>query len=90
MDWQYRNSNGTIKTRGSETSDGTHPGYPLSWQEQLATHTEKKILEKFKSKNVLPGEILSMQGSLPPCNQVIMEQVVYQLFKNLSMKQEQK
>ncbi len=38
-DWELRNSQGQIQTRGTEESGGTGKSKP-SWPEQLASHTE--------------------------------------------------
>jgi RHS repeat-associated protein len=65
-EWELRDSGGRIKTRGNETSGGTHPGRRLSWPEQSATHTEQKILDQIRGRTE-PGDILTIRGSNPPC-----------------------
>jgi len=43
------------------------PGRRLSWDERLGTHTEAKLLEDLQG-SVRQGDIVSIQGTLPPCN----------------------
>lgn len=50
-------------------SGGTHPGRVLTWDEQLKTHTEYKILEELKvNEKVSPGSTIVISGTRPPCN----------------------
>jgi RHS repeat-associated protein len=66
--WQLRNSDGTIRTSGTiESGSRTPPGRRLSWDEQLTTHTEYKLMEDLAG-TVKRGDIVSLQGTLPPCN----------------------
>jgi RHS repeat-associated protein len=44
-DWEWYDLNGVLKDSDSVQSGGTQPGRRLSWQEQLKTHTERKILD---------------------------------------------
>jgi RHS repeat-associated protein len=54
-DWELRNSKGQIETRGTEESGGTGKSKP-TWPEQLASHTERKILEQLMN-SAKPGDI---------------------------------
>ena len=68
--WQHRGSNGKIKNSGNSVSgsETPNPGR-LSFPEQLKTHTERKILDNLISSGKLnPGDIITIQGSRPPCN----------------------
>jgi RHS repeat-associated protein len=64
--WQLRNAKGQIKNSG-DMSSGSSTGGSLDWNEQLATHTERKILEGLRDQ-VSPGDVITMQGDLNPCN----------------------
>lgn len=66
--WELRDPNGRISTRGSAKSGSdTPPGRRLSWDEQLQTHTERKILSQLGGK-VKPGQTITIRGTLDPCN----------------------
>ncbi|MCD4696998.1 MAG: hypothetical protein K8S16_12245, partial [Bacteroidales bacterium] len=66
--WQLRDSNGQIITGGKMVSGSdTPPGRRLSWTEQAEVHTETKIMKKIEG-TVEPGQILTIQGTKPPCN----------------------
>ena len=43
------------------------PGRRLTFPEQLATHTERKILNKL-ADNVQKGDVILIKGTRPPCN----------------------
>ena len=43
------------------------PGRRLTFNEQLAVHTETKILDKVQGK-VQPGDTIFIKGTKPPCN----------------------
>ena len=46
-EWEHRDPQGKIKTRGnSESGSDVPPGRRLNWNEQLQTHTEYKILSE--------------------------------------------
>ncbi len=62
-DFELRNSGGQIETRGTSTSGGGGGGR-LSWPEQLARHTEAKIV-KGLSARTSPGDIVTIRGTLP-------------------------
>jgi len=67
-DWELRDPNGRISTRGSEASGSdTPPGRRLSWDEQLQVHTERKILSQLGGK-VKPGQTITIRGTKPPCD----------------------
>lgn len=67
-EWEHRDSGGKITTRGnSESGSDVPPGPRLNWNEQLKTHTEYKILSEL-SGTTQPGDIITIRGSLPPCN----------------------
>lgn len=67
---------------GTVQSGGTHPGRSLTWEEQLATHTERKILDELSSSgNVLPGDTIAIYGTRPPCNPLLLEKR-YQMKSN--------
>lgn len=65
--WQLRNADGTIRDSGSIVSGSRveNPGR-LSWPQQAATHTEFKLMEDLAT-SVRPGDVVSLQGTLPPC-----------------------
>lgn len=66
--WQLRNSDGTIRDSGFiESGTRTPPGRRLTWTEQLTTHTEYKLMEDLQGVT-RPGDIVSIQGTKPPCN----------------------
>jgi RHS repeat-associated protein len=64
-EWELRESNGRIKTRGTAQSGDTGSANP-TWAEQNASHTEMKILKELEGKTQ-PGMIVTMRGELPPC-----------------------
>jgi len=65
-EWELRDSAGRIRTRGTSVSGSdVPPGRRLSWAEQLATHTERKIIESVRSL-AAKGDILSIRGRLSP------------------------
>jgi RHS repeat-associated protein len=64
-DWELRNPRGRIRKSGFEESGGTGKPKP-SFPEQLASHTERKILEKLADK-VNPGDVITIRGTKPPC-----------------------
>jgi hypothetical protein len=67
-EWEHRDSEGKIKTRGnSESGSDVPPGRRLNWNEQLQTHTEYKILSELAG-TTKPGDIITIRGSLAPCN----------------------
>lgn len=67
-DWELRDSSGRYKTRGnSESGSDKRPGRRLTWNEQLETHTERKILEELKG-DVKPGDHITIRGTKDPCD----------------------
>ena len=66
--WQIRNPDGTIRDSGNiDSGSRTPPGRRLNWTEQLTTHTEYKLMEDLRG-TARPGDIITLQGTLPPCN----------------------
>ncbi len=65
-DWELRDAEGRIRTRGTSESGGTGKSQP-TFPEQLASHTEKKILADL-DEIAEPGDIITIRGSRPPCN----------------------
>ncbi len=65
--YQLRDSKGRFKTTGKEKSGESEVEGPLSWPEQMKTHTERKILDKTKAKTK-KGDTLTIQGEYAPCN----------------------
>ena len=67
--WEHLDEHGNVIDSGTVQSGGTHPGRSLTWEEQLATHTERKILDELSSRgNVLLGDTIAIYGTRPPCN----------------------
>ena len=67
--WEHLDAHGNMINSGVAESGGTHPGRRLSWNEQLETHTERKILNELRGSNtVKPGETIVINGTKPPCN----------------------
>jgi hypothetical protein len=65
--WQLRNPDGTIRSSGTiESGARSAPGRRLTWNEQLTTHTEYKLMEDLAGV-AKPGDIISLQGTLAPC-----------------------
>ena len=67
--WELLDEHGNVIDSGVSTSGGTHPGRVLTWDEQLKTHTEYKILEDLKTDGkVSPNSTIVIIGTRPPCN----------------------
>ena len=67
--WEHLDVHGNIIDSGSSQSGGTNPGRVLSWEEQLKTHTESKILNELSEKGtVSQGDTIVIYGTKPPCN----------------------
>ena len=67
--WKLLDEHGNVIGSGVSNSGGTHPGRVLTWDEQLKTHTEYKILEELKvNGKVSPGSTIVISGTRPPCN----------------------
>ncbi|HYG11873.1 MAG TPA: RHS repeat-associated core domain-containing protein, partial [Pyrinomonadaceae bacterium] len=65
-DYELRESNGRIVASGRIRSGGTKPGRRLTWPEQLLVHTERKIMEMFRSR-ATQSAIITIRGTKPPC-----------------------
>jgi len=66
--WELRGPDGRIETRGRLSSGSDKPpGRRLSWNEQLQTHTERKILDMLRGR-VQPGDHVTIRGTKPPCD----------------------
>nr|WP_237739385.1 hypothetical protein [Taylorella equigenitalis] len=66
--WELVDKLGNLKGAGIEFSGSDiPPGRRLNWNEQLGVHTERKIINKIRSK-VEPGDTLRILGEKPPCN----------------------
>jgi hypothetical protein len=66
--WELRGPDGRIETRGRLSSGSDKPpGRRLSWDEQLQTHTERKILDMLRGR-VQPGDHITIRGTKPPCD----------------------
>ncbi|MBO5352486.1 MAG: hypothetical protein J6A77_04240 [Lachnospiraceae bacterium] len=67
--WQQLDKHGNVVDSGISRSGGTKPGRILSWEEQLQTHTERKILDELTEKGtVSAGETIVIYGTKSPCN----------------------
>ncbi|MEA5471827.1 RHS repeat-associated core domain-containing protein [Spirulina sp. 06S082] len=66
-EWELYDSSGNEVESGEVKSGGTSPGRRLNWQEQLLTHTERKVLSALEG-SVNEGDIVVVRGTLPPCN----------------------
>jgi RHS repeat-associated protein len=67
-EWDLMDSNGEVIDSGtSQSGSDTPPGRRLSWDEQLLTHTERKILEGLRTW-VKEGDTITIRGTRPPCN----------------------
>lgn len=67
-DWELRGPDGRIETRGRLSSGSdTPPGRRLTWNEQLETHTERKIIDMLRGR-VQPGDHITIRGTKPPCD----------------------
>jgi RHS repeat-associated protein len=66
-DFELREPNGRIQTRGSVKSGmDKKPGRRLNWNEQLETHTERKILDQLEGQ-VKAGDHITIRGTKDPC-----------------------
>jgi hypothetical protein len=66
--FEHRNSRGRLITRGTVQSGGTHPGRRLSYEEQRALHTERKVMDGLDEMSVVHrGHELEISGTKPPC-----------------------
>lgn len=65
--WQQRDTNGRIINSGTSVSGNDGKPGRLNFQQQLQVHTETKILKQL-NKSVKPGQIITIQGTKPPCN----------------------
>lgn len=67
--WEHLDGHGQLIDSGVSHSGGTKPGRVLSWEEQLQTHTERKILDELSKKGtVSAGDTIVIYGTKPPCN----------------------
>jgi hypothetical protein len=66
LNWQIRNSNGTIRHRGFKESGGTSTGSTPTRAQQRSTHTERKFIEE-EGSLVKEGDILTFQGRQKMC-----------------------
>lgn len=67
--WEHLDEHGQLRDSGVSHSGGTKPGRILSWEEQLQTHTERKILDELSKKGtVSAGDTIIIYGTKPPCN----------------------
>ena len=67
-DWEHRGPDGRIETRGRVSSGRDKPpGRRLNFNEQLQTHTERKIIKMLRGR-VQPGDHVTIRGTRPPCN----------------------
>ena len=85
--YEHLNERGEVINSGTVQSGGTNPGRRLSWVEQLATHTEIKVLEILKNV-VNEGDTIVINGTKPPCNpgrSINLFEVVKERCKSLPM-----
>jgi len=67
-DWTLREPNGKLVSKGhTKSGSDVPPGRRLTWNEQLAVHTERKILAALGGK-VKPGQVIRIRGTKPPCD----------------------
>ena len=67
--WEHLDGYGHLIDSGVSHSGGTKPGRRLSFEEQLQTHTEAKILKELNKKGTVSrGDTIVIYGTKPPCN----------------------